>query len=90
MAARILGALVGAGAAAFGVKVLKEKHESAAVLALYETLAKHQQLSDLTAEEVKAIGERYGVDLSVKCAPEMKGVYDTFIESNIPVKTPLT
>lgn len=88
-AARVLGAVLGAGLAAFGVRKLKEKREAAAAVVLYETLAGHPDIGNLTAEEVKAIGDRFDVNLAARCGPEVRAVYDTFIESVIPVKTPL-
>ena len=89
-AARILGAVVGAGAAVFGAKQLKEKRESAAVLALYQTLARHPDLTSLTAEEVKAIGNKFDVNIATTAATEVKSVYATFVENEIPIKAPLT
>ena len=87
--ARALGAAVASGAALFGVKKLKEKRESAAVLALYQTLASHPDLASLTPEEIRGVGEKYSVDLVKGRVAEMKAVYDTFVESVIPVEGPL-
>ena len=72
------------GAAVFGVKKLKETRDSAAVIELYAALARHQNIGDLTADEIKAIDSKYGISLAGSRVPEMKAVYDTYIESVIP------
>lgn len=81
-----MGAAVASGAALFGVKKLKERRDSAAVLALYHALASHPDLGALTAEEIRGVGEKYSVDLAKGRVAEMKSVYDTFVESVIPVE----
>ena len=87
--ARILGTVVGSGAALFAVKKLKERREGAAVLELYAALSRHQNIGDLSAEEIRAIDSKFGINLASSRVPEMKAVYDKFIESVIPISTPL-
>ena len=78
-----------AGIALFGVNKLKEKRESAAVLALYQALANCEDLNSLSANDIAAIGSKYDVQLAQQRVAEVKAVYDTFVESVIPVNEPL-
>lgn len=87
--ARILGAAVASGAAFFGVKKLKEKREAAAVIALYQILATHKDLSQLSAEEISSVGSKFGINLAKSRIAEMKSAYGTFLESVIPVEEQL-
>lgn len=89
MIARILGAAAASGAALFGAKKLKEKRESAAVIALYQMLANHQDLSQLSAEEISSVGTKYGISLATSRAVEMRTAYSSFLESVIPVEDSL-
>ncbi len=87
--ARLLGAAIASGAAFFGVKKLKEKREAAAVIALYQVLATHKNLSELSAEEISSVGGKFGINLAKSRIAEMKSAYGTFLESVIPVEEPL-
>ena len=89
LVARILGAAVASGAALFGAKKLKEKREAAAVIALYQVLATHKDLSQLSAEEISSVGSKFGLNLAKSRIAEMKSAYSTFLESVIPVEEPL-
>ena len=89
LVARALGAAVAAGVALFGVNKLKETRESAAVLALYQALANCDDLSTLSADEIAAVGAKYDIQLAQQRVAEVKAVYDTFVESVIPVNEPL-
>ena len=90
MAARAVGTALAAGAALFGVKALKEKRESGATVELYNALAAKGDLSDLTRADIEAIQAKYDVNLAGKRVDEVKAVYDTFVESVIPVGSNLT
>ena len=87
--ARIFGAAVASGVALFGVKKLKEKRESAAVIALYQVLANHRDLGSLSAEEISTVGSKFGISLAKSRIAEMKSAYGTFLESVIPIEDPL-
>ena len=89
LVARILGAAVASGAAFFGVKKLKEKREAAAVIALFQVLATHRDLSELSADEISSVGSKFGINLAKSRIAEMKSAYGTFLESVIPVEEPL-
>lgn len=83
--ARVLGAVVASGAALFGVNKLKEKREAAAVIALYQVLANHRDLSTLRAQEISDVGAKFGISLAKNRIAEMKSAYGTFLESVIPI-----
>ncbi|CAL8468289.1 g7829 [Coccomyxa elongata] len=81
---RIAGAAAGAVAGAAAVSSLQGRRVNAAGVLLHNAIVDKDDPSSLTREEVAAIGEKVGANLSVKLVGELKRVYDAFLESTLP------
>ncbi|KAK9915263.1 hypothetical protein WJX75_006851 [Coccomyxa subellipsoidea] len=83
-AGRIAGAAVGTVAGVAAVNSLQSKRVNAAGVLLYNACVDKEDPSTLTRDEVAAIGDRVGANLSVKLVDELKRIYDAYLESTVP------
>ncbi|KAJ9511403.1 hypothetical protein QJQ45_029777, partial [Haematococcus lacustris] len=83
IASYALAAVGAAAAAAVSVKA-KKKRDSAAVVALYNTIVELDDPAQLTAQDVEGVGRRFGLNMQRDDAEGLTKLYSQFLENVIP------
>uniref|UniRef100_A0A383VE54 Uncharacterized protein n=1 Tax=Tetradesmus obliquus TaxID=3088 RepID=A0A383VE54_TETOB len=80
----VIGAAVAAGVVYAGVQA-KQKRDGAAVIDLYNYIVELDDPTELQADDVTAIGSRYGINMHKDQLEGLQKVYGQYLETIIPV-----
>eukprot|EP00877_Chromochloris_zofingiensis_P006644 jgi/Chrzof1/2232/Cz11g07180.t1_TIC110[v5.2] len=83
IATAVIAAVAGA-VALYGGMLAKKKRDDAAVIDLYNNLVLMEDPSTLTAEDVKRVGNKYGINLHRDELDGLQKIYGQYLENIIP------